>query len=513
MKTKIDKSKSRNKGSSPFFNSKNNSGFFGVQPKLKVGQPGDKYEVEADRIADEVVNSHSENQPFFAPAQTQLIQPKPIAESITPLIQRQEEEEEEMQTKLLDTTVQRQEEEEEETLQMQPMEEEEEELQMQPIEEEEEMLQPKTDSSGQDTQSATEQLLNGSKGNGSPLNSEIQSQMESSFGADFGGVKIHTDNTAVQLNKELGAQAFTSGNDIFFNRGKYSPGTQPGIRLLAHELTHTIQQNGSANNISTQIQRDLARTPPGRTQTPPTLTPAEIADAVTFNNNRYWTRHVRIIQDIIGVTVTGTFSLSDITAIVEWQSDFRIATDGKIGKRSLKTIILEMMAEGFGRNRIIWMIVDGHNMPRRGLTSLTYDSSVGSNAVTSGPIPGNSTVRIGPSGFSQGYNGLVHTIRHELEHVQQRRSGMANQDLREFLAESIEIMSSGMLWEGLAGFMDDARRAFRRWSNLSDAEKRTNWNRFVQVRNRIEYRYDRASATQRTTHNATMTSYNAENRP
>ncbi len=237
MKTKLDKPKSRNKSSSPFFNSKNDSGFFGVQPKLKVGEPGDKYEVEADRVAEEVVSSQSENQPFFAAPQTQLIQQKPIAESITPLVQLQEEE---LQTKLLDATVQRQEEEEEE----------EEMLQMQPIEEEEEMLQPKSDTPITDTHATTEQKLNSSKGNGSSLDSETRVQMESSFGANFGGVKIHTNSTAVQLNKELGAQAFTAGNDIYFNEGKYQPGSQNGKKLLAHELTHTIQQKKSDNLIS-----------------------------------------------------------------------------------------------------------------------------------------------------------------------------------------------------------------------------------------------------------------------
>ena len=253
MKTKIDKSKSRNKSSSSFFNSKNNSGFFSVQPKLKVGQPDDKYEVEADRVADEVVNYQSENQPFFAPSLTQsiqkkpnkFIQEKPIAERITPLVQRQEEEEEEMQPKLLDAAVQRQEEEEEF-------------LQKQPIEEEEEMLQPKSASQLRDTHSATEQLLNTSKQNGSPLNSEVRSKMEGSFGTDFRGVKIHTDNTAVQLNKDLGAQAFTSGNNIYFNDGKYDPQTNNGKKLLAHELTHTVQQG--AAQVQPFIQREIIAT-------------------------------------------------------------------------------------------------------------------------------------------------------------------------------------------------------------------------------------------------------------
>ncbi len=265
MKTKIGKSDKSNKSSNPFFSGTKDSAFFTAQPKLKVGQPGDKYEVEADRVADAVVNSQTENQPFFAPAQTAniqtkpntLLQEKPLAESITPLIQRQEEEEE-AQPKLLDLSIQRQEEEEEETLQTQPMEEEEEELQMQPLEEEEEMLQPKTDTSLEETHSATEQLLNGSKGNGSSLDSETQTQMEGSFGADFGGVKIHTGSTAVQLNKELGAQAFTTGNNIYFNEGKYRPDSQNGKKLLAHELTHTVQQG--AAQVQPFIQREITAT-------------------------------------------------------------------------------------------------------------------------------------------------------------------------------------------------------------------------------------------------------------
>jgi len=64
--------------------------------------------------------------------------------------------------------------------------------------------------------------------------------MESRFGNDFSGVQVHTDSSSVQMNKELGAQAFTHGNDIYFGAGK-SPGKN---ELTAHELTHTIQQMG-----------------------------------------------------------------------------------------------------------------------------------------------------------------------------------------------------------------------------------------------------------------------------
>jgi hypothetical protein len=80
------------------------------------------------------------------------------------------------------------------------------------------------------------------RGNGQLLNGEEKSFMEDRFGADFSSVRIHTDSEAVQLSRELNAQAFTVGADIYFNSGKYAPGSTEGKQLLAHELTHTIQQ-------------------------------------------------------------------------------------------------------------------------------------------------------------------------------------------------------------------------------------------------------------------------------
>ena len=67
--------------------------------------------------------------------------------------------------------------------------------------------------------------------------------MESRFGSDFSGVRIHDNSHAATLNRELNAQAFTRGTDIFFNKGYYNPETSSGKHLLAHELTHVVQQN------------------------------------------------------------------------------------------------------------------------------------------------------------------------------------------------------------------------------------------------------------------------------
>ena len=75
------------------------------------------------------------------------------------------------------------------------------------------------------------------------MDANTLAEMESNFGTDFSNVRIHTDSEAQHMSQEVGAQAFTHGSDIYFNEGKYNPDSKEGKHLLAHELTHTIQQN------------------------------------------------------------------------------------------------------------------------------------------------------------------------------------------------------------------------------------------------------------------------------
>ena len=79
--------------------------------------------------------------------------------------------------------------------------------------------------------------------------------MEPRFNSDFSQVRVHTGNEAVQMNRELGAQAFTHGSDVYFGPGK-APGNN---ELTAHELTHVVQQNGTISRITNQIQRDSTK--------------------------------------------------------------------------------------------------------------------------------------------------------------------------------------------------------------------------------------------------------------
>jgi len=83
------------------------------------------------------------------------------------------------------------------------------------------------------------------RGSGQALDSRVRAQMESAFGADFSGVRVHADAEADTLSRALSARAFTTGQDIFLRQGEYNPGTSSGRELLAHELTHVVQQAGS----------------------------------------------------------------------------------------------------------------------------------------------------------------------------------------------------------------------------------------------------------------------------
>ena len=239
----------------PFFQKKSND-ITAVQAKLTIGQPNDKYEQEADATADKVVQRLSNNNSVLENNPSNNIQTKPVVSpaSITPFVQ----------TKCTSC-------EQEEKLQKKEMEEDSDlrKVQKKPIfesnaeppaddeknvqrkcatceHEDEKKVQAKSDDPADSAEtSPIESSLSSSKGSGSPLPAATRREMESSFGADFSNVKIHNNSAAAEMSEGINAQAFTHGSDIYFNSGKYDIGSSEGKHLLAHELTHTVQQGAS----------------------------------------------------------------------------------------------------------------------------------------------------------------------------------------------------------------------------------------------------------------------------
>ena len=210
------------------------------QFKLTIGAPNDVYEQEADRVADQVMRM-PEPTPSGARVQRRcpeceegirrqpledegnIIQTKPNES----LLQRQpseEEDEEELQTKALNGMVQRQ-------------------AEVEDVDEE--TLQTKAAPGHSPTVGATTHAkIQSLKGGGQPLPPNQRTFYESRMGHDFSGVRIHADSKAADTARSINAKAFTLGQDVVFGAGEYAPGAHNGRKLLAHELTHVVQQNG-----------------------------------------------------------------------------------------------------------------------------------------------------------------------------------------------------------------------------------------------------------------------------
>ncbi len=215
-----------------------------VQPKLKISQPNNKYEQEADRVADMVMRmpdpkiqremSEKEDE------DEETVQTKSIGNTISSSVQRrtdnEEDDEEQVQLKTLNSinTIQRQEvgeEDEEETIQTKE-------------------VTGQTPAVNSEIQS---QIESARQSGGKPLSRETRAFMEPRFGQDFSQVRIHTDRQADSAAKNLQARAFTFGSHVVFGKGEFDPYTVSGRQLLAHELTHSIQQSTSGQKG--QVQR------------------------------------------------------------------------------------------------------------------------------------------------------------------------------------------------------------------------------------------------------------------
>jgi hypothetical protein len=108
-----------------------------------------------------------------------------------------------------------------------------------------------------------ERRLQENRGNGSPLPDAVRAYMEARIGADFSGVRVHNDSESLELNREIGAKAFTRGTNIYFRPGTYEPRSKQGQELLAHELTHVVQQ-GAAGKDEPRAQRKTLSTSGGQ---------------------------------------------------------------------------------------------------------------------------------------------------------------------------------------------------------------------------------------------------------
>jgi|GEM_PF-5442180 len=178
------------------------------QAKLTIGQPNDKYEQEADRVADRVMSMSEAKlqcQVGVDGSGEENIEASPLADQITPLVQRQE---------------------------VRP-------------DEEGALLQAKSNlSESLKIASNLESRISSMKNGGQPLDPASRAFFESRFGYNFSRVRVHSGSVAADATKSINARAFTIGNHVAMGSGEYQPSSQSGQRLLSHELAHVVQQNG-----------------------------------------------------------------------------------------------------------------------------------------------------------------------------------------------------------------------------------------------------------------------------
>jgi hypothetical protein len=156
---------------------------------------------------------------------------------------------------------------------------------------EEEKVQRKSGDGTSSVGAGTQTAIQGKTSGGQPMSAETSSFMGSRFGADFSNVRIHNDPEAAGLSNQLSARAFTYQNHIFFSRDQYQPGTSEGKQLLAHELTHTIQQ-GHAEQHSPNVSTAAAT---------PTVQRLGIQDALDyFADKAYHIPGFRLLTIVMG---------------------------------------------------------------------------------------------------------------------------------------------------------------------------------------------------------------------
>jgi hypothetical protein len=205
---------------------------------------------------------------------------------------------------------------------------------------------------------------------GQPLSAAARAFFEPRFGQDLSQVRVHTDRKAQQSARDINALAYTVGSHIVFDDGRYAPGTPGGQRLLAHELTHVVQQSGTDGfgrgrpsapggmpsvsrpahggtaHGSIVLQRDLALEPTIPNPQDVGLTAAQVRDAINFNRRRYDEESTRLIQDVVGATQTGVFDEDTIRLIARYQDDFGLTpVDGKVGADTFDQLTSELQAE------------------------------------------------------------------------------------------------------------------------------------------------------------------------
>lgn len=294
-----------------------------LQAKMAVSQPGDKQEQEADHMADKVVHKKvaEEKMPPAAKKEEEKISKKDEEDEIH---KKPEEEKLSKKANHLEQKQFREDDTHDHDQRENPL------------------IATKGEGGGQAAKAAPVSGHQLRADHGTTLPHASANEMSSSFGYDFSNVKIHTDKEAQQLSRQLNAQAFTYGGEIYFNENKYNPQSTEGRWLLAHELTHVVQQK---SNTLQPVQR---KTVPGiSTPVPEHFTVKKKEQVIVAVEGEIKGAKVLIKPDQTGEVAAGKSGQTYVALSHHITAPF--IKDGKIltaGKASVTLIIQTTFKDG-----------------------------------------------------------------------------------------------------------------------------------------------------------------------
>lgn len=260
-----------------------------------------------------------------------------------------------------------------------------------------------------------------------------------------------------------------------------------------------------------EIKKQLAAKPAASPVTPVSAT--VLADAtkqqraITLNKLLVTDqRSIKLLQGALGSKVTGQWDVDLVRHIAAKQQAAGRVPTGMLGETTLEAIGIDMIANG-AQDAVLQIIVDYYRLDRSHAFNIVFDpnpphATAEAQTLNLGGTGTPGVVHVYPRGFAQSWAGLVHTIAHELGHIQQVIQGIASDDVREFLSEGIEIESKGMPAESIesdadidlmiqgklpvhTGLIQDAQAMLHRWSRMTPAEKRTHHQRYKDLRSII----------------------------
>ncbi len=190
----------------------------------------------------------------------------------------------------------------------------------------------------------SESILRGATRGGEPLRPAERADLGSRLGVDFSSVRVHRDEAAAIAAEAVYARAFTLGPHIVMGAGQPREGRE-GRALLAHELTHVAQQ--ASGQAPATVQRDLAIEPTEASPAVKVLSPAEIQAAITYNQGRFTEPdEIGLLRDVLGLDPSvQVIDEAFVLAVVQYQADYTLEQDGKLGPVALGQLSKEIRAE------------------------------------------------------------------------------------------------------------------------------------------------------------------------